>query len=88
MSELWFYQRVSPAPGKGIKGEQGLGGQDWLEKRSPRPQQGNSGHSHVDHVHFCLWFVALSRGTIGGRHEWDHRDKELRREWEGDATQC
>ena len=62
MAELWCHQSVSPAPGKDVKEEWGPGGQDGLE-RSLRPQQGNPSHSHANHVHFCLWFVAPSQGT-------------------------
>lgn len=77
MAEFWCHKSVSPAPGKDIK-ERGPGGQDGLE-RSLRPQQGNPGYSHTNHVRFCLWFVAPSQGSSSGGTSGDRRDKELSR---------
>lgn len=87
MSECWCHRSVSPAPGKGVKGEQGLGGQDRLEEsqtsaRKLRPQPCGS----------CA-LLSLVCCSTPRNHQWqvlgDHRDrdKELRRDWEGDVTQ-
>lgn len=62
MAELWCNLNVPPAPGKGVKDEQGLRGQDGLEKGSELGGGSPAAATQITRA-FALWFVALSQGA-------------------------